>query len=131
MSTQFRLRSVSAIRKDWCGAKCGVRIERGDRVIHVSGCSVHLACYDGFRAERASTMTEARREIFWTVACPACGAAALVPCSEDGVTREKNHRERMVAYSAAKAEGQCADPVKLANLKVARRGLTVMGARTW
>lgn len=115
-----RPRSTSARRNDYCAAGCGIKVFRGDRVVPFGHRVVHLDCVQAYKVIQRGWMTQARREIFWTVPCPECGAAALVGCSEDGQARPENHRARMSAYSDVKAQGLRADQGKLEQLRTVR-----------
>lgn len=117
-----RPRSTSARRNDYCAASCGIKVFRGDRVVPFGHRVVHLDCVESFRDSQRGRATQARREIFWSVSCPACGAEALTSCMEGRALRLENHQDRRLAYSAAKRAGLKPDPGKLQRLRAARRG---------
>lgn len=120
-----------ARRQGYCQI-CRELFERGETIRPVGrGRYAHWSCVEAELAKRASVRsvvgsasrlsqaTELRRRVFWSVACPECGAGVGAGClTPNGGRRVRNHVQRVLAYSKAKrARAVVADGDVLARLR--------------
>lgn len=111
-------RAFAARRTSPCQL-CDHGIQRGDTVRPVGfNLYVHWQCAAEYvppakpraitqAARRLSERTELRRQVFWAVTCPECGAKPGAGCqTEFGARRLRNHIQRVLTYSRLKRMGR-------------------------